>query len=130
MGIPTALLEGPLVARNELEATIGWKLRPEGLCQDDQCVPVADTSALFPEGDHNDPADLIDVRAVADLVGRPWVLDDESNLVAIGAPRSARHQAINDLSAPGFSLPDLNGVTRSLSDYAGKKKLLFAFSSW
>lgn len=120
----TAVIEdGPLVTPDELSATLGWTLKPEGLCRDDTCVIVADRDALF-------DGDQIDVTAVASLLDRPAVHDEESGLVAIGAPREQRRRALHDLAAPDFTLPDLDGTFHSLSDHRSKKRLLVAFSSW
>ncbi len=123
--IDTALLAGgPLLPKADLEPVLGWQLKPEGLCQGDICVPVHDMAALCPDDN------TIDLLAVAGLVDRPAAVDETTGLVAIGAPRASRRSAINDLQAPEFTLPDLDGSLASLSDFAGKKKLLVAFSSW
>ena len=119
-----ALLEnGPVIAADQLEATLGWILKPEGLCRDDTCVIVSDRAAIERDGG-------IDATAVADLLDRPWALDEASNTVAVGAPRAARRGALNDLQAPDFVLPDLDGTAHALSDHRSKKRLLVAFSSW
>ncbi|MGY9072217.1 MAG: peroxiredoxin family protein [Acidimicrobiales bacterium] len=114
---------GPLVDAATLEAALGWTLKPEGLCRDDTCVLVPDRSLLETSGS-------INVLAVADLLDRPAMLDVESQVLAVGAPRAARRGALNDLVAPDFVLPDLDGTSHALSDHRGKKRLLVAFSSW
>jgi hypothetical protein len=114
---------GPLVDTAALTDALGWTLKPEGLCKDDTCVIVPDPAAIR-SGEH------IDLLAVADLLDRPAVHDEASGLVAIGAPRAQRRAALDDLQAPDFTLPDLDGTWHSLSDHRSKKKLLVAFSSW
>ena len=114
---------GPVVAEDELAEAIGWTLKPEGLCKDETCIIVRDPTAIR-------SGDGIDLLAVADLLDRPAVHDDESGLVAIGAPRAQRRGALQDLHAPDFTLPDLDGTWHSLSDHRSKKRLLVAFSSW
>ncbi len=116
---------GPFIDANQLPEALGWELKPQGLCQDDVCVPVADVAAL-----KEDSGDRLDVLAVAATLDRPAVHDDVANIVAVGAPRASRRQAINDLVAPDFALPDLAGSLVALNDFRGKKKLLVAFSSW
>jgi hypothetical protein len=124
MTSPTLMLEaGSLVDASALPDVIGWTLKPEGLCRDEQCVLVPDRSAL---GD----GDLIDLRAVASLLDRPVAVDETAGLVAIGAERAHRRSALNDLKAPDFTLPDLDGTWHALSDHRSKKRLLVAFSSW
>lgn len=117
------LTDGPNIDGDQLEATIGWTLKPEGLCRDDTCVIVRDRGAIERDG-------LIDITAVAGLLDRPALTDEASNVVAIGAPRHHRHGALNDLRAPDFRLPDLDGTYHALSDHRSKKRLLVAFSSW
>lgn len=119
-----ALLEtGPLVESSALPDLIGWTLKPEGLCRDERCVIVPDRAALG-------SAEQVDLRVVAELLDRPAAVDDETSLVAIGAERGHRRAALNDLQAPDFTLPDLDGTFHSLADHRSKKRLLVAFSSW
>ena len=118
------MLEGsPLVDASGLEDALGWALRPEGLCKDDACVIVSDHEALF-------DCERIDITAVASLLDRPATTDTESGLVAIGAPREQRRAAINDMKAPDFVLPNIDGLPMNFSDHRSKKRLLVAFSSW
>ena len=120
---PVLLPDGPLVSPAELESTLGWALKPQGLCRDDTCVIVSNRDALERDGQ-------IDAVAVASLVDRPAVVDEVSGVAAIGVGRDARRGALNDLVAPDFVLPDLDGTPHALSDHRSKKRLLVAFSSW
>ena len=106
-----------------VKAALGWELRPEGLCKDDQCVPVRDRSALA-----ND--DGIDLEAFAATLGRPLAVDGEEGVAYLGVPAARRAASIASLEAPDFTLPDLDGTLHSLSDYRGKKVLLVAYASW
>ena len=117
------LLDGPLVDGGQLEQLLGWTLKPQGLCRDDECVIVPDRAALEHDGQ-------IDLTAVAGLLDRPSVVDDVSGAAAIGMPRASRRAALDDLQAPDFVLPDLDGTPHALSDHRSKKRLLVAFSSW
>jgi hypothetical protein len=114
---------GPLIDVAALEGALGWTLKPEGLCKDDTCVIVHDRAALM-------SGDRVDVTAVAALIDRPAAHDATSGLVAIGAPRELRRAAVNDMQAPDFTLPDLDGLPMNFSDHRSKKRLLVAFSSW
>jgi hypothetical protein len=114
---------GPLITSAELETHLGWTLKPEGLCRDETCVIVPDPSALERDG-------RIDVVAVAALLDRPAVVDAESGVTAIGVPRASRLRALEELQAPDFTLPDLDGTAHALGDHRSKKRLLVAFSSW
>jgi len=117
------LPDGPLVTAEQLEAKLGWVLKPEGLCQADTCVLVPDRGAIEHHGG-------IDAVAVAGLLDRPAIVDDVSGIAAIGAPRELRRRALDDLRAPDFTLPDVDGTAHALSDHRSKKRLLVAFSTW
>lgn len=117
------LPRGRLVTPDELEETLGWTLKPEGLCRDDTCVIVPDRAGLERDG-------KIDATRVAELLDRPWAVDELSGVTAIGVPRDFRRGALHDLRAPDFTLPDLDGTPHALSDHRSKKRLLVAFSSW
>ena len=113
----------PLVDPEGLAAAVGWTLKPEGLCRDDQCVLVGDGSAIK-------VGDKLDLAAVANAVDQPTVVDPAAGIVVLGQPNSSRRAALQDRQAPDFALSDLDGTSHRLSDYAGKKRLLVAFSSW
>ena len=113
----------PLIDPEGLAAAVGWTLKPEGLCRGDQCVLVGDGSAIK-------VGDKLDLAAVANAVDQPVVVDPDASIVVVGQPNASRRAALRDRQAPDFTLSDLDGVDRSLSDYAGKKRLLVAFSSW
>jgi hypothetical protein len=117
------LTDGPLIDADALDDTLGWTLKPEGLCQDDTCVIVPDAEAIR-------SGDRLDITAIAALVDRPAAHDEASGLVAIGAPRRQRRAALTDLKAPDFVLPDIDGLPMAFSDHRSKKRLLVAFSSW
>ena len=111
-----------IIATDALMDILGWELKDEGLRRDELCVP-AERATLETDG-------KLDLAAVARTLGRPSILDPETNAIAIGAPATDRSAALKDRVAPNFSLTDIDGVSRSLADYAGKKRLLVAFSSW
>ena len=115
--------DGPLVEPEQLTELLGWTLKPEGLCQDEECVIVPDAEAVH-------SGDQLDLTAIAALLDRPSAHDADSGLVAIGAPRERRRGALRDLHAPDFTLPDVDGTPHALSDHRSKKRLLVAFSSW
>lgn len=111
------------LAASVVEETLGWKLRPEGLCQGDVCVPVRDRDALRSQQG-------IDLEALAQTLGRPLALDVEAGAAALGTSASDVSARLATLEAPDFSLPDLGGVLHSLSEHRGKKVLLIAYASW
>ncbi len=118
-------VEGERVAvRPEvLRETLGWELKPEGLCKGDVCVPVRDPAALQCEGG-------VDLSAFASALGRPLALDLDQRSAALGTSASERGAQLASLEAPDFTLPDLEGKLHSLSEHRGKKVLLIAYASW
>ena len=112
-----------LVEADQLPRAIGWELKPSGLCQGGICVPIDDAGPLM-------VGDRVDVAAAARALGRPVVIDVEAGLMAVALPVELRRQALDELRAPDFDLPDVDGTLHGLSEWAGVKKALVAFSSW
>jgi peroxiredoxin len=106
-----------------LPDALGWELKPHGLCQESTCVPVADADALT-------VGDRLDLVQVAAALGRPVVVDVDAGLMAVALSAELRRQALEDLRAPDFELPDVDGTLHQLTEWAGKKKALVTFSSW
>ncbi len=100
--------------------TLGWKLKPEGLCRDSVCVPVADRTTL---GD----GESLDLEALATALDRPLAQDVDEGVAVIGATAADRGTSLASLQAPDFTLPDLSGKLHTLSDHRGKKVLLIVW---
>jgi len=122
--IDVTVVDGSVrIAPEALEASLGWKLQPEGLCRGAVCVPVADREALV-------DATGVDLAAFAGAVGRPLALDVGERAGALGTACADRQQQLATLEAPDFTLPDLAGRMHTLSEHRGKKVLLIAYASW
>lgn len=111
------------ISSEALEASLGWVLKPEGLCRGDVCVPVRDRSTLV-------AGDAIDVEALAAALGRPAVVDAARGVAALGTAATSVAEAMRSLDAPDFTLPDLDGRMVSLKDFDQHKRLILAWSSW
>jgi len=111
------------VSADDFARATGWTLKTEGLCKGDVCVPVRDTEAMS-----NGAA--IDVAEFVRVTERNMVVDSSRNVVAVGEQASSRAASMATLDAPNFTLPDINGKLVSLSDFANRKKLILAWSSW
>ncbi len=111
------------VSTDALEQTLGWELKPEGLCRAGTCVPVRDRAALVHE-------DGIDLAALARLLDRPLAVEADEGVAVLGAPATERAHRLASMEAPDFTLPDLRGRLHSLRDQLGKKTLLIAWASW
>ena len=104
----------------DMHNATGWKLETEGLCRGDACVRV--------DPSWRDAAGRIDLNGFARHMGQPITRDD--NAWALGESVNTRHDALFSLTAPDFSLPDLDGVMHTLSDYRGKKVFLHSWGSY
>ena len=89
-----------LISPDRLPEALGWELKPSGLCQESTCVPVGDVGSLR-------VGDQLDLMAVARALGRPAVSDVDAGLMAVALPAELRRQALEDLRAPEFELPDV-----------------------
>ena len=99
----------------------GWTLKLEGMCRDDQCVPLPSTAV---------GAGRVDVEAFWRRLGNPVLSADDRETWLLGVVAGDRNAALAGLMAPDFTLPDLSGTPRTLSALRGKKVLLVTWASW
>lgn len=112
-----------LVAPDALYEATGWELKPEGFCRGAVCVPrhvLGD--ALV--------GDMVDIVAFGTALGRPVAFEPAAGIAVLAGSPDDIATAIEEGVAPAFTLPDLDGNPVSLADFAGRKKLLLAWSSW
>lgn len=105
------------VSADEFERATGWRVKAEGLCRDDRCVPF--TSAEL---------DTVELAAAAAALRMPLVHEPRHSLWALGA-RIGGH-ALESAIAPDLRLPDAGGRAFALSSLRGTKVLLVAWASW
>ncbi len=99
----------------------GFTLKPEGMCRDEICVPMPVESAKGGE---------VDVGAFWTKLGGPVVVSNARDVFALGAPAEERNAALDGLQAPDFTLPDVDGTPRTLSELRGKKVFVATWASW
>ena len=99
----------------------GFTLKPEGMCRGDQCVPLPSAAV---------GAGRVDVEAFWRRLGNPVLCSDDRQTWVLGAGADERNAALAGLMAPDFTLPDLSGTPRTLSDLRGTKVLLVTWASW
>ena len=108
-----------------IEQATGWAWKPEGLCRDAACIPLA---PLVAAGRVRD--DRLDVAALWRHGGQPVLHDAAAQVWVLGTGAAQRAQALASLEAPDFELPDLAGTSHRLSAYRGRKVFLATWASW
>jgi peroxiredoxin len=112
-----------LVDATSLAAATGWVLKPEGLCRDDVCVPLLGRAVVAADGQ-------IDLAVWAAAVGYALATDADLSVVAL-APAADDGAGLRVGSeAPDLELPDVDGKSHALSEYAGRKRVLVTWASW
>jgi hypothetical protein len=125
---------------DELERSTGWTVKPEGICQGEICVPMPaarKTDWLDGPDGHDGPdgpdreGRRLDFAAFAAHLGHAVARDGERGVWSFGPPADrGASSASGPVAAPDVQLPDLDGKLHSLSDYRGKKVLLYCWASW
>ena len=72
----------------------------------------------------------VDVEAFWRRLGHPVLCADDRQTWVLGTGAGERNAALAGLMAPDFTLSDLSGTPRSLSDLRGKKVLLVTWATW
>jgi len=112
---------GLWLAAADAALVTGWTLKPEGMCRDDQCVSLP--SRAIGGG-------RVDVEAFWRRLGNPVLCSDDRETWVLGVGADDRNAGLAGLLAPDFTLPDLAGRSRTLSDLHGRKVLLVTWASW
>ena len=112
-----------LIDPSTLGAATGWTLKPEGLCRGAVCVPTSMWPELI-------DADHVDLAVFARLTDQVVAVDPIEMVAALGPSARQRTHEMTSLQAPDFTVDTIDGEAVSLGDFAGRKKLLVAFSSW
>ena len=113
----------------DLEASTGWELEPEGVCRDELCVPIpAGRETAFLE--ERDGEQWFNLTEFARLLDQPYAHDSRHDIWAFGPALEDWRASLTSNLAPDFTLPDLEGVRYTLSDFRGKKVLLACWASW
>ena len=121
IGVPDA--ETLYLSPEDLARATGWSFQPEGLCRGDVCFPVRDRATIMRDG-------AVSLRGVADVLGRPLAYEPDPPVAVLGEAPATVGASLASGRAPNFALRDLDGGTIELDDFAGRKRMLFAWSSW
>ena len=134
VALPPASLTGAgtgdvWVTLADLKRATGFVLKPQGICRDELCFPVprGRRQAFLSRGSSTT---WFNLSEFARLLRQPVAFDSEQSVWYFG-PRPAEQNAyLASLTAPDFTLPDMNGKPHSLKDFRGKKVLLLTWASW
>lgn len=113
------------VTPEDLTRINGFKLKPEGACLDEVCIPIS-PEMVKEEGGQK----LFNVTALAKKLGQPYVFDAGENVWSFGLIPAKLGGYLNSAIAPDFALPDRKGKIVHLSDFRGKKVLIITWASW
>ena len=116
-----ATRDGLWMSASDAERITGWTLKPEGMCRAELCVPMPASAVKGSE---------VDVEAFWKKLGGPVIASDGRDVWALGAPADERNAALEGLQAPDFTLPDIDGMSRTLSQLRGKKVFVATWASW
>jgi hypothetical protein len=112
-----------LLTPGALQEVTGWDLKPEGLCRADVCVPTRSRADVQVD-------ERVDLRVVAELLGRPLAIDDDTAVAALGESAATRTAQLASGRVDDLVLHDLDGKPFSWSSLGRKKKLLVTWASW
>jgi hypothetical protein len=113
----------------DLKRATRFVLKPQGVCRDEFCYPVpkARRSAFLSK---QGSITWFNLSEFARVLRQPIAYDADQAVWYFGPMDEEQNGYIYSLIAPDFSLPDVNGKQRSLSDFRGKKVLMLTWGSW
>lgn len=112
----------------DLKRATGFEVKPQGVCRDELCFPMP--KSREPDFVRQSAGkSWFNLVAFAQLVEQPIAHDEGLSVWYFGL-RSDQRALLSSLKAPDFTLPDRDGRIHSLSDFRGKKVLLFTWASW
>ena len=115
------------VRLGELPAATGWQMKPQGACLGDLCVPVPEHKREEWIADAENWV-WLNYSEFADMLGQKYVRDGD--VWSLGSIPEVRRMGLESAIAPDFELVDRNGDVLKLSDFRGRKVVLFSWSSW
>lgn len=118
-------LDSPRLETSDLKRLFGLELKPQGVCWEEVCLPLsaAERSAIV----DGDGAKLLPLAA---RVKMAVIVDKPRGLISAGPIEIKEASEWQSAKAPDFALPDKDGKPVKLSDYRGKKVLVFTWASW
>jgi len=117
------------VTMRDLTRATRFVIKPQGVCRDLLCFPLPrNRKAEFIS--RRGPTTWFNLSEFARLIKQPFASDQKTGLWYFGPLTEESNGYIASLTAPDFTLPDLNGRAHSLKEFRGKKVLLVTWASW
>lgn len=107
------------VRASDLPRINEFELKPQGACRADMCIPVAKTLKN---------GQWFNLTGFSHKLGQAYVADQ--GVWSFGEIPVMRGSFYNSRIAPDFAVADRSGKVVHLSDYRGKKVLVFTWASW
>lgn len=117
------------VSPAELTRATKFEIKPEGVCMDALCFPIPEgkkDSFLATRGGET----RFNLSEFGRLLQMPAASDAKNGVWFFGPRPQEQNGYLKTLTAPDFTLPDVDGKNHSLSDFRGKKVLLITWASW
>ena len=115
------------ISADDLSQVNGFALKPEGVCLgDDLCVPLPAKEEEWVR--RGKAGTSFNLTAFAGELGQAVAADAEQKVWSFGELELAGGLASG--KAPDFELKDIDGQTVRLSDFRGKKVMLWIWASW
>jgi hypothetical protein len=96
-----------------------FELKPQGACRADMCIPVAKALKSGP---------WFNLTGFSRKLGQAYIKDQ--GVWSFGEIPVMRGSFYNSRIAPDFAVQDRTGKAVHLSDFRGKKLLVFTWASW
>lgn len=116
------------IAQSDLKQVNGFELKPEGVCYKSMCIPLPKNSAAWVK--KSAAGSFFNLSAFAKKMDQQFVVDEKKEVFSFAAVPDLANRNLPSGKAPNFKLKDRKGKTVRLSDFRGKKVLLWTFASW
>lgn len=112
----------------DLTRATGYEVKPQGVCRKELCIPLPRQKSdyLAKRGS----VTWFNLSAFARLTHQAAAHDTQYAAWYFGPRPDTQNSYLSSLSAPNFTLPDMNGTMHTLSSFRGKKVLLVTWASW
>lgn len=112
----------------DLARATGYEVKPQGVCRKELCVPLPKNKSDYISKHGSNT--WFNLSGFARLTHQAAAHDAPRAAWYFGPRADIQNGYLSSLSAPNFTLPDMNGKMHSLSDFRGKKVLLVTWASW